>query len=247
MKKTIVKFSVCAIALLLAGNVFAMKVLEGEATLPGIFGGNPSGEDIYVDFIVSQTIGMSSGDLSGGAALTFLPLNPGPGVKGDATAYANSTYFYYYQLENNSTDNPLKVLSQMSLALDSGVVLTAGFISGADIDSGLFNHNIVGDHEDAGASLFDPDVTPGQSEFQLGAIDQAVWEFNPSIPVGDESSVLFITSDFPWVFNSVGVLDSGTTYNGLLPVPSFDSTIPEPFSILLLSGSLIGLVIKKRK
>lgn len=232
MKKAII-VSLFLSMIFFTSSSYAIKVLEGEALFTSLASGK-----IYVDYTVSTT--PLDGGLPAGS-FVFSDLNGGPGFKGTKALYDISAYYYYYQLENNSLTS-LTTLNQLTLNLNAGTVLTAGYILGSDLDDvATFDHNIVGDNEDIVV-----DRPPDDSDFDSISFPQnQTWSFSsPELAIGAESTVLFITCERPPVFSPAFALD-GTPFAGDLPIPG--PLVPEPFSMVLLGSSLMGLFMMKRK
>ncbi len=233
MKTTITVLAMINL-LILASSSFAAKILEGEAEFISRFSGS-----IYVDYIVSDAdLGIGIPDVS----FIFSTVNgSSPPFKGDKSGYDASTYFYYYQLENYSGTS-LTTIKQLTLNIfDPLTVVSAGFITDTDLDDiATFDHNIVGDHEDD-VAVRDSD----SSDFdELSIPRNQTWAFEPTeLAIGAESAVFFVTCLHPPVFAPAFALN-GSIFEGELPIPM--RPIPEPLSMVLISGSLIGLYIRKR-
>ncbi len=235
MKKIFSAVLVASLFVCVSSSFAARVIPDGEATFVSMHSGQA-----YVDYIVSDT------DLATGIpAANFIFSTIGgvaPPYKGDKAAYDASTYYYYYQIENDNIDS-LTTLKQLTLNFfDPAVVISAGFISDADLDDvTTFNHNVAGEHENV-SSLRDPDT----SDFdEVSFPPNQTWAFSPTeLAIGGESTVLFITSDKQPVLTPAYMLD-GTPFYGDLYVP--ESEIPEPFSIMLIGSGLVGLIIKRRK
>lgn len=231
-----------------AGTVSANSILRiGESLLtkPG------STETAYVDYLVTDYSLMDHNSSFVFASTTY-PSDPWfpSGVVGSQTAYDNSQFFYYYQLENTSTSN----LDLLTLYLEPAFIASIGYIMGADLDDvNTFNHNngvsslvetLSGDHENDGASIDNADSADFDT---FDSTPNQTWDFDPAMLGRDkfESCVLFVTS-------SRGPIDStiysrnGGSWSGEAPTPP-TAAIPEPFSMILLGSGLVGLLIRRRK
>lgn len=224
MKKLL---ALAALAIVIAAATSSQAVTVKEQSA---FVGINTGTTNYVDWIWTNDgpIVPSSG------AFTF--------AHGDAATYdSGSSYYYYYQVEAvNNVD-----IVAFSLNVNPNTVLTAGFISGVNLDDPLtFNHNgVAGDNE---AAVIGP-VDPTGVTFNSGGLAPNV-SFDFDSPTNDlnlneYSTVLFITCLQPPVMK-FSSMQNGDTFVGSLPVPQ--NPIPEPMTMLLTAISAIGLYIKKR-
>ena len=213
--------------------------------------GDDSGRISYVDWMVCK------GDMTthiDNSRFVFSEIEGSPSTyRGTISSYRQSTYFYYYQIENPLPATNTTSLRALTLDIDSMLVVTAGYILGADIDIDLTDpftnavelHNIAGEYETSGSSL----VTPDSSSFDDMSIPQnQSWSFSPEIPLGDESIILFFTSYYPPMYSQATILNGSIGYDGKLPVPSLDSPmIPEPTSLFLLLSAISTIFFIRRK
>ena len=212
-------------------------VLKGESELY-----RPSSqESVFVDWIVSdhdlvpQTVSDS--------AFTFSVLtNDPPNTRGDKAAYDGSAYYYYYQLENDETFN-YNILNTLSLDLDPGVVVSAGYIVGLDIDDDLDDdHNIAGEEENNS----DGEIAPDQSKFTpIGSTPHQNWQWDLGLGFGEESTILFLTCMLPPVYSPASALSGSRSYDGELPIPAI--AIPEPMTMLLLGSGVFGVFLRRKR
>lgn len=238
MNKTIIKLGAFAVAICFAissASAVPSIIIKGEADI--VRAGHPN---VHVDWIVAND------DLAttfGASDFVFINL-PNYDGKGNKAAYDASTWYYYYQIEN-TTDVSLSSLTLQFL--DPDIITSMGYIEDANIDTDLDNGGhtgVIGDDETtAGGTLrnpighkFDPNILDPNATWTYPGINE--------LPIGDFSTVLFLTSNTPPINDTVTILN-GAAYTGILPIP--DTTVPEPFSIILLGGSIVGMVLKRRK
>ncbi len=256
MKKTIWCMTLLICFGVLTQTAFALPLpdltspcpIKGESEF--IKGGGTTGLTTYVDWMVCN------GDMTthiDNSKFVFSEIEGSPGTyRGSITGYRNSTYYYYYQIENPLPGINTTTLSTLSLDIDPMLIVSAGYILGADIDIDLTNpstsavelHNITGEYEASGASL----VVPSTSSFDDTSVPQnQTWSFSPEIPLGDESVILFLTCYYPPMYSQATILNGAIGYDGQLPIPTTDfPIIPEPTSLFLLL-SAIGTIFFIRK
>ncbi len=166
-------------------------------------------------------------------------------IKGDATAFRSSTYFYFYQLENLTSN----YATSLTVNVNPASVITAGFINSADCDLDSDNLNsfssrhvipfeqeVISDIKcSITFAVFDPSgLTPNQS---LSFIPTGLFP-------NRESFTFFITSNQAPVYKSASVLAGSPAYADELPVPN--ATFDEPSTILLVSYMIGGLLLRKK-
>jgi hypothetical protein len=200
--------------------------VKGQASFLGVSTATTN----YVDWIYTS----DGAIVAPSAAFTY--------AHGDATAYTASTWYYYYQVENVQDVS----IFAFSLNVNPNTILSAGFISGADLDAAPFSHTgVVGDVE-AAPWVAGP-TDPSGAVFNPGGIAPNVsYDFDsPSndLTLDEFSTVLFVSCLHPPVFK-FSTMQNGESFNGALPVPM--DPIPEPMSMLLIASSAIGLYIRKR-
>ncbi len=233
-----------------SGSVFAASILRiGESTLtkPG------SSENAYVDYLVTDysLMAHNSNFVFSNTTYSSDPWFPSGSI-GNQTAYDNSQFFYYYQLENASSSN----LDLLTLYLDPLFITSIGYIVGADLDNvATFNHNngvsslvetLSGEHENDSAMIDDADSADFDT---FDSTPNQTWHFTPPMLNGDnlESCVLFVTSSRGPVDSNVYSRNGGN-WSGEAPTPPRpEDSVPEPFSMILLGSGLVGLLIKRRK
>jgi len=241
MKKTLL----CVLFVFLTKVCFALPLpsipdpftgtLKGESE----FYRSSTGETIYADWIVSTQDLASHIDDSN---FVFSVLTNDPGnTRGNKTLYNASTYYYYYQLENDNVSNN-NLVNAFSLDLDPNVVVSAGYITDVDLDIDLLElHNLTGEAE----NNTNGEISPDSSKFTpIGSTPHQNWSFD--LASGDETTVLFLTCFMPPEYSPASGLSGAYAYDGYLPIPTLD-TVPEPISIVLLGSSLLALFYKKKK
>lgn len=220
-------------ALLFAGMSSAYAVvLMDEATFVGF----STGKSTYVDYYVTD-----EGPVITPGSYTF------NFIHGDATAYTDdSIWYYYYQIENPEDVS----IVAFSLNIFPVTVLSAGWIDGVDLDAAPFNHTVAMEHELSGSPAVSGPTSPADASFNPGGIAPNVsYDFDSptnNLTKNEFSTVLFISCKFDPTFK-FSTMQNGETFNGSLPVPTSPLSIPEPMSMILFGGSIVGLVIKKRK
>ncbi|MCD6459689.1 hypothetical protein J7L67_03360 [bacterium] len=244
--KKVIAYAVLIAPIIFSGNLFALPL----PYLPyNGFSGSVKGEsmhvrpnghtqEVFIDWIVSDHDLMPQN--IGAGDFTFSTVIGGSGgQKGDKAAYDASKYYYYYQIENDNVYNN-DVLNTLSVDLDPDLIISAGYVTALDIDVDLLEtHDLLGEQENVNGTIVDPD----QSKFvQVGLTPHQNWEFNLGLLFGEESSILFLTSNVPPDYTFSSLLSGSRSYDGMLPIPA----IPEPFSMLLLSVGCIVLYIRKR-
>lgn len=141
---------------------------------------------------------------------------------------AGTQFIYAYEVFNDGTDATVTSLS-------------VGLFSGGVADTAtLINH------------LSDPQDPPGQAPFQWNfnpsasgsPKTSAVWQFDlavPAVAVGQHSDILIFASpnmpDFK-VSSIIGEFATGAS----APLPSPVTPIPEPGTLLLAAGAVVGLL-----
>ncbi|MEW6536589.1 MAG: PEP-CTERM sorting domain-containing protein [Candidatus Auribacterota bacterium] len=224
------KMGILALASLImacATNGSAITV-KGEADFLGV----STGLHNYVDYMYT-----SDGPVLTTSQATF------NFVHGNANGYdVASTWHYYYQVENLLDVD----IVAFSLNVDPNTIVSAGWITGVDLDDALtFNHNgVAGDHEaawvvnagDPSSAVFNPSgIAPNVSyDFDSPTND---------LYMNEQSTVLFVSCNEPPIFK-FSTMQNGESFNGLLPVPK--NPVPEPMSMILIATSALGLYIRKR-
>lgn len=214
----------------------AVYPLRGESNLLR------EGRASTVDWIVSNTALTSN--ISQASFVFAYDFSSG-GTKGDYTAYAEeSTWYYYYQVENTSGNFG----TSFSLHLDPDLIVSAGFILSVDLDTGLDISHL--DTDPGLAGEFEP-APSAPVNFVSASFDpypptpNASLNFFPGLASGRESTVFFLTSNAPPEYFIAELLCGPQGPEGLLPIPM---VIPEPASILLLGGaSIIALRLRKNR
>ncbi|MEW6536381.1 MAG: hypothetical protein AB1454_12285 [Candidatus Auribacterota bacterium] len=215
MRKSVFIFVATVILLGYTAGARAGVDFRGEASLMSFWG-----YDISVDYIVTQTPPSFES-----TAFSF-------GV-GNAALYSMSSYFYFYQLENFIDSN----IDLFSISLPGEAVLTAGFITGVDLDAAPFSHSVPFETESMTASIVNPD---GCYDNVGGMMYSLNWWFDPEMAYDTESTVLFITSTDGPVFRYASA-QNGDSFIGNVPAPDVPA-VPEPGAMLLfLSGIIVYL------
>ena len=252
MKKVLVLLS--ALMFLGANSSFALSlptipdpftgVLKGESELirPADPQQGTPEQSVFIDWIVSDHDLVPQSVQESEFNFSILTNDP-PNTRGDKAAYDASTFFYYYQLENDEDYN-YNVLNSLSLDLDPGVVVSAGYIVGLDIDNDLIeDHDLAGEEENNS----DGEVAPDQSIFApVGTTPHQNWQWDLGLDFGEESTILFLTCYMPPEYSPASALAGSRSYDGLLPIPN-DNTIPEPMSMLLLGAGVVGMFLRKKR
>ncbi|MEW6536588.1 MAG: PEP-CTERM sorting domain-containing protein [Candidatus Auribacterota bacterium] len=223
--------------LTLAGLILACAVNGSAITVKdeAAFLGVSTGKTNYVDYIYTNDGPILT---TSGATFNF--------VHGDAAAYdTDSTWYYYYQVENLFDVD----IVAFSLNVNPHTVMSAGWITGVDLDDSLtFNHNgVAGDHEtawvvnagDPSSAVFNPSgIAPNVSyDFDSPTND---------LYMNEQSTVLFLSCVEPPVFK-FSSMQNGESFNGLLPVPQIpQNQIPEPMTLILISSGIASLIVRKR-
>jgi len=215
-------------------------VLRGESELIRPASGSIPQQCVYVDWVVADSDLVPGSVADGDFIFSYLTTNPSE-TRGDIDAYNNSSFYYYYQLENDEVCNN-NILNTLSIDLDPGIIMSAGYITGLDIDDDLDGgHNLTGEVE----NNHDGEVDPSQSKFTpVGSTPHQNWQWDLGLNFGDESTILFLTCLMPPKYSPASALSGSKSYDGLMPIPH---VIPEPMSMLLLSASLLALLYRKRK
>ena len=215
-------------------------VLKGESELIRPPSGGIPEQCVYVDWVVSDHDLVPSSVTDDKFIFSFLTSNPSV-TRGDIDIYDNSAYYYYYQLENDEICND-NILNTLSVDLDPGIILSAGYISGLDIDDDLDEmHDLTGEVENNS----DGEVDPDQSKFTpIGSTPHQNWQWDLGLDFGEESTILFLTCEMPPMYSPASALSGSRSYDGFMPIPHL---IPEPMSMLLLSASLLALLYRKRR
>lgn len=204
-----------------------------------------SGDTAHVDWIV-----MKKDQLPDLSAYSFVFASNA----GDLASFNDSEYFYFYQI-SNTTDDVIEVL-QLNISPSS--IETVGFIMNLDLDLSPFFHdvayfgNLAGESESATLGPINPGIPAGTQNgarfVPTGGNPYVSWMFEtPSyLAPNQESTILFLTSNYAPHYNP-GIMGAGwPALNGILPTPPFPSQIPEPVSMGLIGLSILGLFIKKR-
>ena len=217
MKKIFAGILVCG--LIITGSSVFAGVDKFEIELVDV---SPTFSLNYLDIILADT----TPDVSGMSPVF---------EAGTLADFDTSSFYYFYQVENH-VPGFINELTEFTLFLDPLTISSAGFFIAEDLDdpSG-FDHTILGEFEVSGGSLVDPIATTITS-------DSIVWSFDPHIFHLDESTVLFITSDFapaPSLAIAAGI-DSAFETDVLVP-----GAVPEP-SVMLLFGLGMVAYVKKR-
>lgn len=235
---------------LLSGMAYGLALPNlGTATYPlrGESDLYRDGRTSRVDWVVSRTpltTGASQSDFN--FAYNF---NTGT-FQGDYTTYAdNSSWYYYYQIENTSGN----FATSFALKLEPNSVITAGFILNVDLDTDLDISHLDTDVGLAGELESGTAGTPVN-------FTSASFDSNPPVPnislnfafgfkSGFESTVFFITSDSPPEYLIAELLPGAQGPEGMLPVPMqfHDFTIPEPTSMILIGISAVMLGFRKKR
>ncbi|MEW6535205.1 MAG: PEP-CTERM sorting domain-containing protein [Candidatus Auribacterota bacterium] len=198
-----------------------------------------TGNKITVDWIVmtkSQLVDLT------GITKTF-------GVNGgNDTLFADSDYYYFYQVENTSA----AVLNNFQMNVEKDYIKTVGIFNAINLDV-LFSHNAVtypnltGEKETATGNE-NPDVSVFT---KLGTPAHVDWNYFSGIHLftNEQSTVLFLTSDFGPIYNMASMLGPAISYDGLVPTPPFleQIQVPEPMSLSLLGMGILFLIKKVRK
>ena len=160
---------------------------------------------------------------------------------GDQTAFDGSTYFYFYQIENTMPS----IINTLMLNVNPDNINSAGFLVSVDLDSAPFSHFVALESETATTGPINPTTTT----LSVPGVSHITWSFsNPQLLEGEYSTVLFLTSNVPPIFQLSHIGAGSPALPGTLPTPPLaDVVIPEPFSMMLLGSSLIGLVIRKKR
>lgn len=221
--------------LVLAGLVLACAttanavLVKGEAEFKGVSTGLMN----YVDYIYTDEGPILT---TSGATFNF--------VHGNATTYdVDSSWHYYYQVENFLD---VQIVA-FSLNVDPNTILSAGWITGVDLDDvTTFDHNgVAGDHE---AAWVAGPTDPKSAVFSAGGLAPNVsYDFDKTsgfeLTMNEFSTVLFVSCDQPPIFK-FSAMQNGESFNGKLPVPQ--NPVPEPMSMILIAASALGLYIRKR-
>lgn len=232
--------SICGIclnaaALPLPNLATATYPLRGESDL------FREGRDSYVDWIVSTTdLATSIPDGQFVFATNFNTAAP----HGDITAYRNSMYYYYYQVENTSGNFG----TSFSLKLEPSTVVTIGYMLDVDLDDGLdITHldtdtGLAGENDngsspivDFGSASFDPNPPQPNGSFN----------FAGGLASGSESTVFFVTCVQPPEYFIAELLTGPQGPEGLVPIPL--NPIPEPMTMFLFSSALGVLAYLRRR
>ncbi|MCD6460648.1 PEP-CTERM sorting domain-containing protein [bacterium] len=211
-------------------------ILKGESQLY-----RPStGQSVFVDWIVSDTDLVPQSVADSDFYFSLLTNDP-PNTRGDKAAYDASTYYYYYQLENDDDFNH-DILNTLSVDLDPGVVLAAGYIVGLDLDNDLItDHNLIGEEE----NNHNGELAPDESKFtSIGSTPHQNWAWNLGMDFGDESTILFLSCVMPPAYGPTSALSGSRSYDGFVPVPHL---IPEPMSMLLLASGVLGMFLRRKR
>ncbi len=216
-------------------NVFATTTLP---TIPSDFSTPFMGESdfirgsetAHVDWIVSATDMAASG-----TTFQF--------VEGNSGSYANSAYFYFYQVENTT----LSSISNFAINLEPDTILSAGWLTSEDIDSSPFNHTVSLEDESA-SGTFNP---------SLGTFNNAsttpnmAWTFtvtgdpDSGLAPGDSSSILFFTSNEPPVYSDAILLSGFPAYSSTVPAPS-SVPVPEPSAMIMVGWGIVAFFARKK-
>ena len=244
------KISFCVLFLLLSKMCVALSlpsipdpftgVLKGESELIRPASGSIPQQCVYIDWIVSDHNLIPDSVSEDRFVFSYLTNNPSQ-TRGDIDAYNASTYYYYYQLENDEVCN-WNVMNTLSIDLDPGIILSAGYITGLDIDEDLdTDHNLTGEVENND----DGEVAPDVSKFTpVGTVPHQNWQWNLGLMFGEESTILFLTCLMPPQYSPASALSGSRSYDGYMPIPHL---IPEPASMVLLCASLLALLYRRKK
>ncbi len=233
MKRSIGLLSLVLLAFL-ATNLFATTTLPTVPTsLSNPFMGESDfirGSEIaHVDWIVAME------DLAdSGTTFQF--------VEGDATSYAESTYFYFYQVENTT----LSSISNFAINLEPDTVLSAGWLLSEDIDSSPFNHTVPLEDESSFGT-----VNPSLGTFNNNSTSPNVaWTFtvtgdpNSGLAPGSSSSILFITSNEPPVYSNAILLSGYPAYSSIVPAPA--ASVPEPSVMFMVGWGIVAFFFRRK-
>ena len=244
--KKILAFALFALPVFLSGSLLALDLpnLPYYDFTGAVMGESmhvrPNGttQEVFVDWIVSDHDLMPQG--IGALDFHFSTVIGGSGgQKGDKAAYDDSKFYYYFQIENDNLYNN-DVLNTLSVDLDPDLIISAGYITALDIDVDLIEtHDLLGEVENVNGNIVDPD----QSKFvSVGLIPHQNWEFYFGLLFGEESTILFLTSDTPPQYSFSSLLSGSRSYDGMLPIPA----IPEPLSMILVGFSCLVVYLRKR-
>ena len=243
--KKVIMCATMVLAIICSRDCFALGLPYLESYTTGTIMGEsihirPNGttQEVFIDWIVSDhdllTAAVTEGDFH------FSTIIDGSaGIKGNKTIYDGSKYYYYYQIENDLVHN-YDVLNTLSLDIDPDLILSAGYITGLDIDVDLIEtHDLLGEEENVTGTIVDADM----SKFvPVGLVPHQNWEFYFGLTFGAESTILFFTSDAPPRYSASSLLAGHRSYDGELPIPS----IPEPLTMVLLGFGSLVVYIRKR-
>lgn len=168
---------------------------------------------------------------------------------GDLNAFENSSlYYYFYQVENHLANDAVEYFE---IQVDGSAIVTAGYISNPlDLDDVPFSHTgVPGDNEYVQVAL----VNPSDMAFYPGGVfpgitipDWFVWDFSFTDPVnpGEESTVLFLTSNLPPADTAADALVIDFLLEGTVSGPS---AVPEPSAMALFLFGGLWIMRKYRR
>lgn len=199
----------------------------GETTIVGVGGAVVGTVDWFV---------LPPGDYTGTVFAPLVESIFGTGV------FATPFYIYAYQIEPAINDIENWTVNVKGPYIGTGT-------SSLDLD--LVGHDVplAGAFPNLGAS-----PPPAESEvlgaplqpMMFGPVnkpDNVTYDFDGDLDAGEESEVLWLLSDMPPTY-WIGALSDGLPSPGigLVPVPS-----PEPATVLLMMGALLGLGVVSRR
>lgn len=188
-------------------------------------------ETAHVDWIVAAE------DLAGSGSMFQF-------VEGNLSSYADSTYFYFYQVENTT----LSSISNFAINIEANTILSAGWLTSENIDSSPFSHTVSFEDESSTGT-----INPSLGTFNNASTSPNMsWTFtvtgdpDSGLAPGEASTVLFFTSDEPPVYSDAILLSGYPAYSSLVPTPEESAPVPEPSAMIMVGWGIVAFFARKK-